>query len=487
VDYARDLGEVDLWEESLKRSLERRGRPRRSSVELYRLRPERNLVTGEELERSASYSELRRRAARGTTMPSAGVAVSGISALTLLAGATLPSLLSGARAARKERIAYASDTHARAKAEAAVRGTYAGAGNAKASAAQLDLATEPSIVRAQTEHQLNAGAASVASHRAASTGAAAHASTPATATAAASVPAAAATRPAASTVGAPHSAAVATSPTIVHGTLLREATGTSGGAGLALRHTSRTGGVSAPHGLPPTVAAVRELQQRLHLDPVDGSFGPVTEQAVKSFQQAHGLAATGVVSASTWKALGLAPRVTLQPDAALMPAPVLTQPVTTTERAAAPGQAVHTTGGVATPTVATRTTTTAPTQSGPGTYVQTRLNDMVAAGNRIATRPYVYGGGHGSFNSYGYDCSGSVSYVLHAAGLLSAPEDSTELESYGAAGAGRYVTIYANSGHAWMTIQGRRFDTVALAETGSRWSRTMASTSGYVVRHPKGF
>jgi hypothetical protein len=110
---------------------------------------------------------------------------------------------------------------------------------------------------------------------------------------------------------------------------------------------------------------------------------------------------------------------------------------------------------------------------------------MIAAGNRIATRPYVYGGGHGSFNSYGYDCSGSVSYVLHAAGLLSSPEDSTELESYGQRGAGRYVSIYANSGHAWMTIQGRRFDTAAQGETGgSRWSSTMASTSGFVVRHP---
>jgi hypothetical protein len=109
---------------------------------------------------------------------------------------------------------------------------------------------------------------------------------------------------------------------------------------------------------------------------------------------------------------------------------------------------------------------------------------MIAAGDRIATRPYVYGGGHGSFNSNGYDCSGSVSYVLHAAGLLKAPMDSTELESYGRGGPGRYVSIYANSGHAWMTIQGRRFDTVAQGETGSRWSSKMASTSGYVVRHP---
>jgi hypothetical protein len=110
---------------------------------------------------------------------------------------------------------------------------------------------------------------------------------------------------------------------------------------------------------------------------------------------------------------------------------------------------------------------------------------MIAAGNRIARTPYIYGGGHGSFNSRGYDCSGSVSYVLHAAGLLKSPEDSTALEHYGAPGPGRYVTIYANSAHAFMTIQGRRFDTVAQAQTGSRWSNHMVSTRGFVARHPR--
>jgi hypothetical protein len=111
---------------------------------------------------------------------------------------------------------------------------------------------------------------------------------------------------------------------------------------------------------------------------------------------------------------------------------------------------------------------------------------MIAAANQIATRPYVYGGGHASFYSYGYDCSGSVSFVLHAAGLLSAPEDSTALESFGVSGPGRWVTIYANAGHAWMVIDGRRFDTAAMYATGSRWSSTMGSTAGYVVRHPAG-
>jgi len=111
---------------------------------------------------------------------------------------------------------------------------------------------------------------------------------------------------------------------------------------------------------------------------------------------------------------------------------------------------------------------------------------MEAAGDRIAKRPYVYGGGHGSFDSAGYDCSGSLSYVLHAAGLLDAPLASGGLMSYGRPGEGKHVTIYANAGHAFMTIDGRRFDTIAFKATGTRWASDLGSTEGYVVRHPAG-
>ncbi len=111
---------------------------------------------------------------------------------------------------------------------------------------------------------------------------------------------------------------------------------------------------------------------------------------------------------------------------------------------------------------------------------------VIAAGDEIATRPYVFGGGHGSFQSTGYDCSGSVSYALHGGGLLSSPEDSSALESYGEAGPGKYITIYANSEHAWMVVDGKRFDTIAQQETGTRWSSSMMSTAGYVARHPAG-
>jgi peptidoglycan hydrolase CwlO-like protein len=115
-----------------------------------------------------------------------------------------------------------------------------------------------------------------------------------------------------------------------------------------------------------------------------------------------------------------------------------------------------------------------------------QVSQVIAAGNAIATLPYIWGGGHGSFHASGYDCSGSVSYALAAAGLLSSPLDSTGFESWGEAGPGRWITVYANAGHAWMTVAGWRFDTVALAEGGTRWSQSMASTAGFVVRHPPG-
>jgi hypothetical protein len=113
------------------------------------------------------------------------------------------------------------------------------------------------------------------------------------------------------------------------------------------------------------------------------------------------------------------------------------------------------------------------------------VSRAIAAGNRIATLPYRYGGGHGSFNDSGYDCSGSVSYVLHAAGLLSSPLDSSALMSYGAPGPGRHITIYANSGHTFMVIDGRRFDT-GYGGHGNRWASGSRPTGGYVVRHPPG-
>ena len=111
---------------------------------------------------------------------------------------------------------------------------------------------------------------------------------------------------------------------------------------------------------------------------------------------------------------------------------------------------------------------------------------VIAAGNAIATLPYIWGGGHGSFQAAGYDCSGSVSYALAAAGLLSSPLDSTGFESWGDPGPGRWITVFANAGHAWMEVAGWRFDTVALAETGTRWAQGGGEFAGFVERHPPG-
>jgi peptidoglycan hydrolase-like protein with peptidoglycan-binding domain len=114
------------------------------------------------------------------------------------------------------------------------------------------------------------------------------------------------------------------------------------------------------------------------------------------------------------------------------------------------------------------------------------VKSIVEAGNAIATKPYKYGGGHGRWNDSGYDCSGSVSYVLHAAGLLNRALDSTGFMSWGEAGRGTWITIRSNPGHAYMIVAGLRFDTSARSRTGTRWSEQMRSASGFRGRHPDG-
>jgi peptidoglycan hydrolase CwlO-like protein len=114
------------------------------------------------------------------------------------------------------------------------------------------------------------------------------------------------------------------------------------------------------------------------------------------------------------------------------------------------------------------------------------VREVIAAGNAIATLPYIWGGGHASFQADGYDCSGSVSYALAAAGLVSAPMVSGDFESWGEPGPGRWITVYASDGHVWMEVAGWRFDTVALAEDGTRWAQGGGEFAGFVVRHPAG-
>jgi hypothetical protein len=121
----------------------------------------------------------------------------------------------------------------------------------------------------------------------------------------------------------------------------------------------------------------------------------------------------------------------------------------------------------------------------------TQVRKAINAANRIHNRPYIWGGGHRSFKSRGYDCSGAVSYVLHAAGLLRSPMASGPLMAWGVPGIGSWITVYANRTHAWMTVAGLRFDTSAAGESlnqgsGPRWRFNMRAATGYSTRFSPG-
>lgn len=114
------------------------------------------------------------------------------------------------------------------------------------------------------------------------------------------------------------------------------------------------------------------------------------------------------------------------------------------------------------------------------------VQSVVAAGNQIARLPYRYGGGHATWIDTAYDCSASISFAFAAAGLVGAPMVSGQLAQWGEPGPGRWITIYANDGHAFMQVAGLRFDTSGLRTTGSRWQAVSRDTGGFAVRHPPG-
>jgi peptidoglycan hydrolase-like protein with peptidoglycan-binding domain len=114
------------------------------------------------------------------------------------------------------------------------------------------------------------------------------------------------------------------------------------------------------------------------------------------------------------------------------------------------------------------------------------VKQFIAAGNAIAKKPYIYGGGHGKWEDKGYDCSGSVSYALHGASLLDAPLPSGSFTSWGEKGPGQWITLYAKGSHMYAVVAGLRFDTSGRAEDGSRWHTSSRSSSGYTVVHPPG-
>jgi hypothetical protein len=119
------------------------------------------------------------------------------------------------------------------------------------------------------------------------------------------------------------------------------------------------------------------------------------------------------------------------------------------------------------------------------------IQQAIWAGNQLIGLPYSFGGGHGSFISSGYDCSGSVSYALHGGGLLSAPLDSSEFFGWGDDGPGRWITVYTSAGHAFVEIAGIRLDTSTAGDPGGlegpRWRPLLYAHAGYVARHPAGY
>jgi hypothetical protein len=127
-----------------------------------------------------------------------------------------------------------------------------------------------------------------------------------------------------------------------------------------------------------------------------------------------------------------------------------------------------------------------------------QVQQAIWAANTLQRKPYIYGGGHRSFKSRGYDCSGTVSFALHAAGLLTSPLDSSSFMTWGARGRGHWITIFTNPGHAYAMIAGLRLDTSSAGvssarygakatQSGPRWRPTRRSSRGYRLRHPVGF
>jgi peptidoglycan hydrolase-like protein with peptidoglycan-binding domain len=191
---------------------------------------------------------------------------------------------------------------------------------------------------------------------------------------------------------------------------------------------------------------------------IDGEFGASTEKAVKKFETAQQRTVDGIMDAADIDALRTLAGEE-DPGAGTMP----TQLAPGDRAQIGPdGQAI------------------APASAPP------QVQAIIAAGNQIASKPYKYGGGHGKWNDSGYDCSGSVSYALHGAGLLEDALPSGSFTDWGDPGPGQWVTIYAKSSHMYMVVAGLRFDTTGRTKNNTRWQADMRSSKGYTVRHPPG-
>jgi peptidoglycan hydrolase-like protein with peptidoglycan-binding domain len=191
---------------------------------------------------------------------------------------------------------------------------------------------------------------------------------------------------------------------------------------------------------------------------VDGEFGASTEKAVKKFETAQTRTVDGVMDAADIDALRTLAGED-DPGAGTMPTQL------------APGDTAQ---------IGSDGLAIAPASAPP------QVQAIISAGNQIASKPYKYGGGHGKWNDSGYDCSGSVSYALHGAGLLEDALPSGDFTDWGDPGPGQWVTLYAKSSHMFMVVAGIRFDTSGRTKNGTRWQADMRSTRGYTAVHPPG-
>jgi len=212
---------------------------------------------------------------------------------------------------------------------------------------------------------------------------------------------------------------------------------------------------------------VKRLQRYLgsagHRVAADGDFGPLTLRALRATERELELSADGVATRREQRAIRRAVAVAGTGGAVYTPPPPPQQ--------VAPGEDGQVNGdGFA-----------VPPRSAPKV-----VKEVIAAGNAIAKTPYKWGGGHPRWDDTGYDCSGSVSYALHAAGLLDSPLVSGDFAHWGDRGHGIWITIYANADHVYMIVAGMRFDTSARSRTGSRWTMETRSSDGFSVTHPDG-
>jgi cell wall-associated NlpC family hydrolase len=212
---------------------------------------------------------------------------------------------------------------------------------------------------------------------------------------------------------------------------------------------------------------VKQLQRYLteagHRTSADGQFGPRTARALRATERELELRSNGIATRREQRAIRRAVAEPPTGGGAVYVAP----PPATKVKPGAKG--VVTAEGFAVPPASAPRVAKA----------------VIAAGNEIAIAPYKWGGGHGKWRDDGYDCSGSVSYALHGAGLLDSALVSGDFARWEEKGAGRWISIYANRDHVYMVVAGMRFDTSAQSRTGSRWTAEMRSPDGFSVTHPQ--